>query len=240
MNEPDNKKDWPQMEGMETTPPRRECAAPAQPPPPPPDPHLYEDVMAATAANREARLAAQARGGPLLETRMVMAAGMEPAPEVPGYGRPCRMTLAMRQIMMVWARLPAGDQWPDLTCLLFCFLSPRRAWAMLTHFDTANLRWVDESAGHRWRKEVMDLSLTLTENGEALQEALAAWVNQRVQDFFASPEVTPPAPGTDSRPPSPPPPGPGAAAPAGGSAPGMTSPLPGAEGTWSAPSGTMT
>ena len=61
-------------------------------------------ARAAMRANKEARDEARAAGAPALEMRVLMDAGAPP--ELPGYGRACRMTAAMHQILAKWAKLP--------------------------------------------------------------------------------------------------------------------------------------
>jgi hypothetical protein len=156
-----------------------------------------EAALVAMKANREAREAAQAMGAPELEMQTLMDT-TEP-PEVPGYGRPCRMTPAMHQILRIWSKLPAW--WPDESCLCLCFLRPRRAWLLLSAFDVRTLAWPDDTAADLWRNEVMGLALVLTEQPPELGEALRTYVRGLIDRFFVSPgEKTPGTPTSPDKP----------------------------------------
>lgn len=158
--------------------------SPTLPPRVSPSPAM-EAARAAQHANRAAREEAQSRGTPERERDILMNA--TEAPEVPGYGRPCRMTPAMRQIMVRWSKLPDECKSEDLCCLALAFLKPRRAWLLLQAFDEKELAWTDDTAAELWRNEWMALAFTFMEqnDGGRLQEEVAAWINAQVNSFFS-------------------------------------------------------
>lgn len=192
--------------------------------------------MAAQRANREARMEAQARGAP--EHAVALLLDTAEPPEVPGWGRPCRMTLAVRQIMLRWATLPADCRMEDLTCLMYVFLRPRAAWKYLSGWNAQLQRWTDETCRTLWQDSLMELGLALTEQPPELTEQMAAWVQKQIADFFGQPPaVTTTTPPPEANP-EPVAAEPKAAAPDGGCVPPMTSPPTTPAATSSAPSGT--
>ena len=230
---------WPTIEGMDTGAAESSaCAEPAQPVRTAPDPHAMADAMAAQDANRAARHEAQARGAGVATVAAVMNGTAAEPPEIPDWGRPCRMTAALRQIMLKWAKLPPEDRLPDNVCLMFCFLKPRLAWTYLEAFNESTLTWQHVSDQRDWRSKVMTLALDLTDAAPEVTEDLARWVTERITDFFGRPGETP---AMTTPPPSE---TPAAelreAGPAGGSAPSTASPPLTPVATSLAPCGTLT
>ncbi len=236
---------WPTIEGTETATPAAACAEPAQPVriDARDDAQMMADATAAMAANRTARREAQARGAPVNAVTAVMSGTAMEAPEIPGWGRPCRMTAAIRQIMVKWSKLPAEDRLPDNVCLMFIFLRPRDAWAMLSSFNERTLQWSASPGdlGHaNWRHFTMKLALDLTEMDVSCTEVLAQWVTERLTDFFVRPAETPETMKTQSIASEAPAAEPRAAGPAGGCAPSTALPSPTPAETSAAPCGTST